>query len=82
MEEEFKRCPYCAEDIKFAAIKCKHCGEDIIKGKKNDWTNAKGVNSSLGSVVVKEKSTALDIVFNTIIVICTIIGLFWLAYQF
>ena len=27
MKEEFKECPYCAEDIKFAAKKCKHCGE-------------------------------------------------------
>jgi hypothetical protein len=24
-----KTCPYCAEDIKMAAIKCKHCGSDI-----------------------------------------------------
>ena len=78
MEQEFKQCPYCAEDIKFAAIKCKHCGEDIVKGKNI----ASGVNASLGSVVVKEKSTALDIVRNTIIVIGTIVALIWLAYQF
>ncbi|WP_265494728.1 superinfection immunity protein [Providencia heimbachae] len=24
-----KQCPYCAEDILEAAIKCKHCGSDI-----------------------------------------------------
>lgn len=24
-----KACPYCAEEVKFAAIKCKHCGSEI-----------------------------------------------------
>jgi predicted phage tail protein len=26
---ETKPCPYCAEDIKAAAVVCKHCGRDI-----------------------------------------------------
>ena len=26
-QEATKRCPFCAEDIAFEAVKCKHCGE-------------------------------------------------------
>lgn len=29
MEEETVNCPFCAEPIKSAAIKCKHCGSDL-----------------------------------------------------
>ena len=29
MSEEIKLCPYCAEEIKVAAIVCKHCNRDI-----------------------------------------------------
>jgi hypothetical protein len=27
LQSEITTCPFCAEDIKAAAIKCKHCGE-------------------------------------------------------
>lgn len=29
MEEDLRKCPYCAEDIKSGAILCKHCGSSI-----------------------------------------------------
>ncbi|WP_338487113.1 superinfection immunity protein [Pseudomonas trivialis] len=36
-----RSCPYCAETIKFAAIKCKHCGTDVepvaAPRLKNGW---------------------------------------------
>lgn len=29
-----KKCVFCAEQVKYEAVKCKHCGSDLPKGSK------------------------------------------------
>lgn len=36
---EVKQCPYCAELIKTAAIKCRYCGEDLLENQLPDSSN-------------------------------------------
>lgn len=44
---DYKQCPYCAEDIKGEALKCKHCGSDISGINTIDSTKDKSLRKCL-----------------------------------
>ena len=49
---DMRVCPYCAEPIRAAAIKCKHCGSDVSPAPEADITPAIDAEESLPPIAM------------------------------
>ncbi|KON62739.1 hypothetical protein KOEU_37670 [Komagataeibacter europaeus] len=49
------KCPYCAESVKADAIKCKHCGSDILGVDTSEEKPQKEQSVSLNGGVVNQQ---------------------------
>lgn len=47
-----KKCPFCGEEIKIAAIKCKHCGEFLDNKTPENTNSYVGKNIGIGCLCV------------------------------
>lgn len=51
-ENSYQLCPFCGEQIQFGALKCKHCGEFLVKtGSQNDVKQAALIGAILCLII-------------------------------
>ncbi|HBS3521475.1 zinc ribbon domain-containing protein [Raoultella ornithinolytica] len=61
------KCPYCAELISSEAVKCKHCGSDVIPSKAKDQNENSAADDRLAGVNTKFIAGVVVLVFAVII---------------
>ena len=52
MVEDTKICPFCAEEIKAAATKCKHCGSDLHELARSKEKKERGSQAAIGCLII------------------------------
>ena len=71
MGDIVKECPYCAEEIKDEAIKCKHCGSELT----NKQTEP--IETDIGRMVKRsQKSFSMGCVLPIVILFIVLIIIF------
>jgi phage shock protein PspC (stress-responsive transcriptional regulator) len=58
-----KKCPYCAEDIKVDAIKCRYCGSWLDKNYLKNWTRSRKHAKLLGICAGLARHSSIPVVF-------------------
>jgi len=85
-EDLLKECPYCAEDIKKKAIKCKHCGESLEEQVANPIqsnSNTESIKSeptyapSTTKIVIERPDTAT---LGIVSLVIGLIGIFFISF--